>query len=83
MGWRIRTTTSDAITLEVGSTLVAARKVLRVDRDRLTLTTFVWYERTQGRVLWSVIAPIHHLIEPLLLRLGTSRSRIERETEPR
>lgn len=78
LGWRIRTRTPDGITLEVKSSLVSARKVLRVDHDRLTLTTFVWYERTQGRVLWSVIAPIHHRIEPLLLTLATSRSRRER-----
>lgn len=82
MGWTILTTTSDAITLEVSSGLVTARKVMRVDEDRLTLTTSVRYERALGRVLWSAIAPVHHRIEPLLLTLAASRGRDERADEP-
>jgi Protein of unknown function (DUF2867) len=78
MGWRIRTTTPDAITLEVSSSLVAARKVLKVEQDRVTFTTYVWFERAQGRLLWSVIAPIHHRIEPLLLTLAASRTNKQR-----
>jgi hypothetical protein len=82
MGWHIRTTTPDAITLEVSSSLVAARKVLKVSENRIILTTFVRYERTLGRILWSAIAPIHHRIEPLLLTLATSRLRKEQANEP-
>jgi hypothetical protein len=78
LGWGIRSRTADTVTLEVGSSLVTGRKVLKVEPDRLVLTTFVRFERTQGRVLWSVIAPIHHLIEPLLLTLAAKRSRQER-----
>lgn len=70
-GWTITRTTPDSITLEVKSSLVIARKVLNLDAHRLTLTTYVWYERSAGRVLWAAIAPIHHLIEPLLLTLAS------------
>jgi hypothetical protein len=77
-GWRIRAITANAITLEVDSSLVVAHKVLEVSQDRLTFTTYVRYERTLGRILWAVIAPIHHLVEPLLLTMATSRVRKER-----
>lgn len=73
-GWTITETTPDSITLGVNSSLVAARKVLNVGANRLTLTTHVRYEHPAGRVLWAVIAPIHHRIEPLLLTLAASRS---------
>jgi hypothetical protein len=79
LGWTIRTTTPDAITLEVHSSLLAARKVLKVDRDRLTLTTLVRYERPQGRLIWSALAPVHHRIEPWLLTLATARYRTSKE----
>lgn len=74
-GWTITTTTSDAITLEVESRFIAARKVLLVDQNRLTLTTYVWYQRKVGLLLWSTLAPVHHCIEPLLLTLATSPRR--------
>ncbi len=74
-GWTITTTRPDAITLEVESGSIAARKVLLVDEDRLTLTTYVWYRSRLGRLLWSTLAPVHHRVEPLLMSLATSRAR--------
>ncbi len=79
-GWTISTSTSDSITLEVQSGSLAARKVLLVDRDRLTLTTYVWYQRRAGRVIWSTLAPVHHRVEPLLMTLAASRGRTARAT---
>ncbi len=76
-GWTITRTTPDSITLEVKSSLVTARKVLNVEANRLTLTTYVWYERSAGRVVWAAIAPVHHRIEPLLLTLAGSRDLTE------
>lgn len=73
-GWTIRRTTPDSIMLEVESSLIVARKVLRMEADhRLTLTTYVWYERRRGRLLWLAIAPVHHRVEPLLLTIAASR----------
>jgi hypothetical protein len=80
MGWTIRTTTPDALTLDVHSSLLTARKVLKVDHDRLTLTTLVRYERRRGRLIWSTLAPVHHRIEPWLLTLATARYRTSRKT---
>ncbi|CAN5628327.1 hypothetical protein BH10ACT10_BH10ACT10_24720 [soil metagenome] len=83
LGWTVRTPTPGRITLEVDSSLVAARNVFRVDHDLVTVTTLVWFERPRGRILWSVLAPVHHLVEPLLLTLATSRARDERATRNR
>jgi hypothetical protein len=56
------------IRLEVQSALVTAQKVLRLEDSRVVITTFVRYERTLGRAIWSAIAPVHHQTEPYLLR---------------
>lgn len=74
-GWTISTITPEEITLEVESGSLSARKVLLVGPDRLTLSTYVWFRRRLGRVLWSTLAPVHHRIEPLLLTLATSPRR--------
>jgi hypothetical protein len=78
MGWRVGATTPDTITLAVSSSLVAAHKLLTVEENRVVMTTYVRYERALGRVLWSVIVPIHHLVEPLLLT-HAARSRLDGE----
>ena len=61
----------------MASSLVAARKVLTVDADRVTLATYVWFHGTRGRILWSAVAPVHHRIEPLLMTMAESRRRAE------
>jgi Protein of unknown function (DUF2867) len=73
LGWTISASTPDSLSLEVRSALTSARKVLRVDDYRLRVSTFVRYERPLGRVLWTAVAPVHHLTEPYLL--GTAASR--------
>lgn len=73
LGWKITTATPDGITLEVRSRLVTAAKVLQVESGRVTATTFVQYERWPGRIIWAVIAPVHHRTEPLLLTLAARR----------
>jgi Protein of unknown function (DUF2867) len=80
LGWIIHRTTPDAITLEVRSGLITARKVLSVDRHGVILTTIVRYERRLGRIVWLAIAPVHHRIEPLLLTLATARFQSSEET---
>lgn len=75
LGWKIVSSTPDAITLEVGSRLVTAVKVLQVGAGRATAATFVRYERWPGRIVWRVIAPVHHRTEPLLLTLAARHPR--------
>jgi len=78
LGWKLAAATPGGpepgrVTLEVHSSLITARKVVEVERSRVTVTTFVRYERRLGRRIWSALAPVHHLTEPLLLTLAASR----------
>ena len=73
LGWPIATSTADAITLEVSSPLITARKVVRVAPTRVTVTTHVRYQRRPARVIWSIVAPVHHRTEPLHLTMAASR----------
>ncbi len=66
-GWTIATRTTDAVVLEVHSSSLTAYKVVRTQSCRVTMTTFVRYERRMGRMAWSAVAPVHHRTEPYLL----------------
>jgi hypothetical protein len=66
-GWKIMTSTPEAIILEVRSVLVTAQKVLRVEGSQVRMTTFVQYHRRAARPIWWAIAPVHHRTEPYLL----------------
>ena len=72
-GWTETSRTPTSITLEVKSSLVTARKVLQVDANRVTLATYVSYEGRPGHVVWASLAPVHHLIEPMLVSSAVTR----------
>lgn len=74
LGWKIRTKTSDSVTLEVHSALLTAHKVVQVADSRIIVATFVRYERRWARSVWSAVAPVHHRTEPVLLSYAASRS---------
>jgi hypothetical protein len=67
LGWTITAAAPGTVTLEVSSALITARKVIDVGPTQVTMTTVVHYERPLGRLVWSSLAPVHHLTEPLLL----------------
>lgn len=73
LGWRIVRRTPDSITLEVRSALVTAHKLLRVERSRVVMTTFVRYDRPFASALWSAVTPVHHRTEPYLLGHAATR----------
>jgi len=73
LGWRIQSKDPDRIVLEVSSALLTAHKVVWVDASRLTVATFIRYDRRWARVVWSAVAPVHHRTEPLLLTYAASR----------
>lgn len=69
--WKIVTRASDAVTLEPQSALMTARKVVRVEGSHVIVTTSVNYERPLGRVVWSLVRPVHRVLEPrFLARVG-------------
>jgi hypothetical protein len=72
LGWSVVSNQSDAITLEADSTLMTARKVVRVQDSLVLVTTFVHYKRPIAQGLWTIVVPIHHRTEPLLLSHAAS-----------
>jgi hypothetical protein len=78
LGWKIASSSPEAISLALQSPLVSAHKLVRVDRTRVVMTTFVRYERAPARMLWMAAVPIHHRTEPYLLgRAATNPSPAE------
>jgi hypothetical protein len=74
LGWRIVNATAEAITLDVHSPLVSARKVLRIADSQVLMTTFVRYKGKPAGAAWLAVTPIHHRTEPYLLgRAADSR----------
>ncbi len=67
LGWQIIQSTASALVLETRSTLLTARKTFSVNASQIIVTTYVRYERPLGKYIWSVVAPVHHRTEPLLL----------------
>lgn len=72
-GWKITSTSADAISLVACSLFMAAHKILRVQAPRATVVTFVHFNNRFARTLWSLVAPIHHFTEPYLLDRASRR----------
>jgi len=67
LGWKVTSTTPEVIVLDVQSPLLQVRKVLRVEASRVVTTTCVRYDLWAARVIWAMVAPVHHRTEPFLL----------------
>ncbi len=81
LGWQIVQRSPQSITLHAGSPLMQAQKVIRADDASLVAATYVWFRSRLGRVVWSGVAPVHHLTEPLLLnaaRIALTQDRQKR-----
>ncbi len=74
LGWTLEARSSTSATMGVRSPLMGVQKVLRVDRDRLVVATFVRFDRPAARLLWTVVLPIHRLLEPALLTNAVARA---------
>jgi len=74
LGWRIRHSDADAVVLGVHAAVgLTARVVIQVERQRVTHTMVVRYDRALGRRVWSRMAPGHHrFVRALLNRAGSA-----------
>ncbi|QKG19566.1 DUF2867 domain-containing protein [Actinomadura verrucosospora] len=68
LGWTIAEREDGAVRLRLESALMTARLTLRLDGGAAHWATSVSYRRGSGRVLWAVVAPIHRLMVPYLLK---------------
>ncbi|CAM5336085.1 hypothetical protein STENM327S_01425 [Streptomyces tendae] len=73
IGWRTVENGPDRIAVEARAPSLTARNVVTVDDARLVWATYVNFRRRTGRVRWSLAAPVHHLVVPLLLGRAVRR----------
>ncbi len=72
-GWKVRDSRPGVINLEVHSWLLTADKEIRVTTGSVRMSTFVRYKRGLGRVIWTLVTPVHHRTEPYLLGYAASQ----------
>ncbi|MFD8534772.1 DUF2867 domain-containing protein [Streptomyces rubrogriseus] len=74
IGWRTVESAPDRIAVEARAPSLTVRNVVTVDAVRLLWATYVRFEDRSGRLLWSLAAPVHHLVVPLLLGRAVRRT---------
>lgn len=77
-GWRIGDRDDDWIRLEAGSWFLTAALVVRAAEGRLSLGTFVRYDRRVGRTVWLPLSAVHRRLAPQVLREAEGRLRSAR-----
>ena len=68
LGWYVTESSADLATVSAGSKLLEAQHHFLRDGDGVVWVTLVRAHTRTGRILWRVIAPVHELSMPLLLR---------------
>ena len=67
-GWRVAANGDDWIALEAASRLMTAQIVVRIEREQVTVGTFMRYDRPLGSLVWPPLAAVHRRLMPGLLR---------------
>ncbi|MFE5333970.1 DUF2867 domain-containing protein [Embleya sp. NPDC056575] len=72
-GWRVAERGEDWIRLETASPHLTANLVVRTSEGRISLGTFLRYDRTLGRLIWPPLSAVHRRLVPGLLRDAAAR----------
>ena len=72
-GWRIGGRGDDWIRLEAASWFLTANLVVQTGHERVSLATFLHYDRRLGRLLWPPLSAVHHRLLPGVLRAAADR----------
>ena len=72
-GWRIGGRGEDWIRLEAESWFLSANLVVRAVEGKVSLLTFVHYDRSVGRVVWPPLSAVHRRLVPTVLRDAAGR----------
>jgi hypothetical protein len=73
LGWAIIDREPDSITLESRSWMLTSRLVFRTEESRVSMSTFVRYDRPIAKVLWPPVSLLHCQIVPRLLQHAATR----------
>jgi hypothetical protein len=72
-GWRIGGRGDDWIRLETGSWFLTGNLVVRAAEGRVSLGTFVRYDRPVARRVWLPLSAVHRRLAPRVLREAAGR----------
>jgi hypothetical protein len=75
-GWRIAGRGEDWVRLEAASWFLSCNLVVRTIGGRVSLTTFVQYDRLLGRLVWTPLSAVHRRLAPGLLRAAAAKLRV-------
>ncbi|MFI6518125.1 DUF2867 domain-containing protein [Spirillospora sp. NPDC050679] len=67
-GWRVAGRGEDWIRLEAASPSMTDNLVVRAGGGRMSLITFVRYDRLPGRLVWTALSEVHRRLAPGMLR---------------
>jgi hypothetical protein len=73
-GWRIGGRGADWIRLETASAALSCNLVVQTGDGRVSLATFLHYDRRLGRALWRALSAIHRRLVPGVLRDAATRA---------
>jgi hypothetical protein len=77
-GWRIGRFGDDWIRLEAASWFLTGNLVVLARDGRVSLATFLRYDRPLGRVVWPPLSAVHRRLAPGLLDTAVARIRARR-----
>jgi hypothetical protein len=77
-GWRIGGRGEDWIRLEAASWLLTGNLVVRATDGRVSLSTFLRYDRPLGHGVWPPLSAVHRRLVPGVLRGAAARVRAHR-----
>ncbi|GIH96038.1 hypothetical protein Psi01_66680 [Planobispora siamensis] len=72
-GWRIGGRGDDWIRMEAASWFLSANLLVQTADGRVSLTTFLRYDRWPGHAVWPPLAVVHRLLVPRVLREAAAR----------
>jgi Protein of unknown function (DUF2867) len=75
-GWQIGDRGEDWIRLEAASAFLTCNLLVQTAEGRVSLVTFLHYDRCLGRSIWSPLSAIHRRVVPGLLRDAATRTAI-------
>ncbi|TDC55664.1 DUF2867 domain-containing protein [Actinomadura sp. KC345] len=74
-GWRIDGRGADWVRLRAASWFLTCNLVVRTSDGRVSLATFLHYDRRIGRLVWPWMSPVHRRLAPGLLREADAKIR--------
>jgi hypothetical protein len=74
-GWKLAARGDGWIRLEAISWFMTAHLVVVVEREQVSVATFIHYDRAVGALIWPTLAVAHRALMPGLLRGTASRVR--------